>query len=251
MNEQQIDELLDAVSSRQMSKSDAALQLQQAGVSAPSQLIDTHLQAVQLVQQFAVLDAIKNVRHSFEASNKQATPVVPIRKISARRWLSVAAAIIVLPALYISLQIATYSKQDMLSDLQTEFAVNTPRGENLNSIDSLLQSFNEQRFSDVVKHYKSLITPTVREQFLTGYAYQQIGNYNSSELILEKLLQQNKLQNETLYNDDAEYYLAMAAIELNQPAKAYTLLKAIHENEQHTYHEKVDRKLLWKLWWMK
>jgi tetratricopeptide (TPR) repeat protein len=153
--------------------------------------------------------------------------------------------------LYITVQMATYSKQDMLSDLQTEFAVNTPRGENSNSIDSLLQSFNDQRFADVIKHYKSLINPTVREQFLTGYAYQQTGQYDTSAIMLEKLLQQNKLQNESLYNDDAEYYLAMAAIELNQPAKAYTLLKAIHENEQHTYHEKVDRKLLWKLWWMK
>jgi tetratricopeptide (TPR) repeat protein len=251
MNELQIDELLDAVSSSQISKADAERQLQQALVPNPAGLIESHLQAVALVKQYAILEAVKNARFTFEKGKQRGGRIVSMPGISARRWLYIAATVMAIPFLYFGLQLATYSKQQMVNDLNEEFAINTPRGVSETGIDSLLQAFNAQQFDEVVRHYHMLSVPTLREQFLAGYAYQQLGDFDASVVLLEKLIQQNKMQGSTLYNDDAEYYLALAAIQLNQPEKAYQYLKAIEINEEHTYHEKVNRKLLWKLWWMR
>jgi alpha-D-ribose 1-methylphosphonate 5-triphosphate synthase subunit PhnG len=246
MNEQQIDLLLDAVTTRQISRTEAEQQLQQAGVAAAASLIDAHLQATQLVQQYATLQAISKVRQSFEAEKQtQRKTAAPVRTITMRHWLSAAAAIIVLPLLYFSLQLSMYSKADMMQDMQATYSINTPRGEQLLLIDSMLQAFNQQQFAAVITQFNRLKQPSVREQFLAGYAYQQTGNYTASAALLDTLLQQNKQQQETLY------YLAMACIELQHYDKAYSLMKNIQANEQHTYHEKANRKLIWKLWWLK
>lgn len=250
MNEQQIDALLDEVIAQQLSKAEAERRLQQAGIPAAASLIEAHLQATQLVQQYATLQTIAKVRRSFEAT-QAGNKVAPVRTLNMRHWLSAAAAIIALPLVYFSLQMAMYSRADMLEDMQAEYSINTPRSEQSVAVDSLLLAFNQQRFDAVVAQYAKLQQPSVREQFLAGYAFQQTGDYTASARLFDALLQQNKQQQETLYNDDAEYYLAQACIALQEYDKAYSLLKNIYDNEQHTYHEKADRKLIWKLWWLK
>jgi hypothetical protein len=80
--------------------------------------------------------------------------------------------------------------------------------------------------------------------FLAAMANLELNNMNDAIPDLEEVVNANKTSGTPVFQDEAEYYLALSYIRNRDYDLALPLLEKIRDDRDHLYHEKVDRKLV-------
>jgi tetratricopeptide (TPR) repeat protein len=100
-------------------------------------------------------------------------------------------------------------------------------------------AFTQKKWDDVI-----LLAETnpgnTKNLFLSGIAYLEKGEGVAAADRFEKILQHNALTSAEYYNDEAEYYLAVALLRTGQPSKAAVLLNRISNSPDHIYRDKAS-----------
>ncbi|HYE56648.1 MAG TPA: hypothetical protein VD996_17490 [Chitinophagaceae bacterium] len=114
--------------------------------------------------------------------------------------------------------------------------------------------YRKGRMAEVIAAYENKsLTPLPSDHFLAGQAY-LAGNdpQHATKAFEKQLAVNNTLPYFKPYQDDTEYYLALAYLKADQVSKALPLFRRIRENPSHAYHKEVSgwylRKLEWLQW---
>jgi len=99
----------------------------------------------------------------------------------------------------------------------------------------------------VMNAFKSIPQPLAEDYFLEANAALKLDKPAEAIQSLLALQELNKRDNTHLYEEDADYYLAMAYMHDNQPSKALPLFEKIHNDEGHPYNKKVGTWFLRKV----
>lgn len=227
--------------------------LEDNGFANPEAEIEMHQSAIAAIQRFETISQVQNVHNDFittaEPVKVQATKT--IRLFSTKTLIRAAAVVFFLCAGFITYEIATISGDRIHSDIYQPFSLNTGRDVKETSESMIIRQFRQQNFMSVIKSYTEITTPGNREKFLAGYAYMQNNSYSEGIALMESIISSNKNANPPLYNDEAEYYLAMVYLKTGNYQKAYEYLLQIYNDVNHTYHEKISWSILMKAKWLK
>jgi hypothetical protein len=108
-------------------------------------------------------------------------------------------------------------------------------------LSSLQALYKNRNYVQIIELSK---TASLSEQdsLLVGLSYLQSGQTSAAIQWLQSLQSSGGA-----YNQDADYYLAMAFVKNKEYEKALPLLQQIQNNRQHLYHKQVSSSLIWKL----
>ena len=175
---------------------------------------------------------------------KAAAPVIGMRQILKYSSRIAAIAIIVLgiTALY---QYFSATPEQLFRNNYESFTVHETRG--VSDVSSLEQPYKRGDLKATMALFNQLKDPNAEDYFLNGNAALQAGSPSEAIQSFLALQQKNKSGNTHLFEEDTEYYLALAYLHNNDAASALPLFESIHADSNHPYHSKVGSWFLRKL----
>lgn len=193
---------------------------------------------------------IDEIRQQDEAANQMPdiAQVRPLRYAQSLRWgARVAASGLLLLAGYGSYKYGTTNIDSYYSDKFMAYQLPNNRGKADEALSSLEALYRGGNFAGVSQRFAGLETPTPHDQFLTGMAHLQQQQYAQAIERFKVLQQANELRDKPLFEQETDYYLALAYLGAGRPGDAYPLFEKINKTHRHLYHQNVTDQDLWKL----
>lgn len=176
------------------------------------------------------------------------TKVRPLRYAQSLRWgARVAASGLLLLAGYGSYKYGSTNIDSFYSDKFVAYQLPTSRGGADDVITSLESLYRAGNFAAVVQRFSGLAEASPHDQFLTGMAHLQQQQYGQAIERLSALQQTNELRRKPLFEQETDYYLALAYLGGGRIGDAYPLFEKINKTPRHMYHQNVTDQDLWKL----
>ncbi len=258
-NNLHIDEVLDALLKEEIARTEAETILQKENVSDTATEIDLHVAAAKSLQRYTVLKQVQSVHTAY--INGGVTVDLPknredlkprVLKMQPVKWmLRIAASIILLLGGWFAYEYNTTSSNRLYNEIYQPYNINTDRGVKDIKTHNMVQLFKDNDYIAVIQIYESLGTTNNREKFLAAYAYHETENYQQAVTVLQQILLYNKQSNTRFYNDEAEFYLGLSYLKMKDVKSAAPLFKAIRNNPNHTFHERVSDRTIRRLTWLK
>jgi hypothetical protein len=163
------------------------------------------------------------------------------------RWgMRVAASGLLLLAGYGSYQYASTSIDTYYSAKFLDYQLPATRGTNEwnSTLDELYRAGN---YGAITQRFSKLSAQTPHDQFLTGMAHLHQHQYGQAIVQFKRIRQRNREQGSALFEQETDYYLALAYLGNGRIADAYPLFELIRDTPRHLYHQNVTEGDLWKL----
>ncbi|HSC39021.1 MAG TPA: hypothetical protein VLD19_14160 [Chitinophagaceae bacterium] len=227
----------------------AAVEKQIASDAALRQELDGLLLSLDAIRQYGLQQQVKAVRAAMR-QERQPAPVMRMNRRPLLSSLRIAASVLVLLGATFIYQYSRLSNVHLYNDNYTPFVLHESRSAGT-PVTPLQKAYKDNRPETVLQLFKQLSAPAAEDYFLAGNAYLQ--QRQPAEAIRCFLLQQqqNEGQHTHLFEDDADYYLALGYLRLNETGRALSLFEKMHANPAHLYHEKASGWFLRKLQWLK
>ena len=178
-----------------------------------------------------------------ELNTKEAAPP----RIGMRRMmqysLRIAAMVIVLLGAGFLYQYFSATTEKLFKDGYTGFDLHETRGSANSS--ALEDAYKKHDNAAVITIFSTLTAPSAEDYFLHSVAALSSKDAPAAIQSLMALQEKNKKDNTHFFEDDAAYYLGLAYLQNNEPAKAYPLFEAIQADAAHPYHNRVSS------WWLR
>jgi tetratricopeptide (TPR) repeat protein len=173
---------------------------------------------------------------------------VPVRKINRVKRLvristAIAAGVILLIGgfwLYSSSQ--TVSGDKVFASNYHTYEMATVR-DNIAETD-LEKAYKAKNYKEVMRLANAGENKTIAAIFLAGAAALETKENDNAIKNFTEVLQMNKTAGQTLYKDDAEYYLALSHLRVADYNQALDLLQKIKNELAHKYYGQVSDKLI-------
>lgn len=162
----------------------------------------------------------------------------------ARYTARIAAILLVIVGATVLFQYYTASNEQIFRDNFAPFEWRTTRGA---TVEGLEQQYQKGDYAAVESNYKNIASPSQAQRFLYANAALQTNDAPAAIDALTALQDANRTAGTHAYEEAADYYLALAYLKNSEAAKALPLLKKIHEDAGHTYHDKVSGWMLRKV----
>lgn len=169
------------------------------------------------------------------------TPAAPVQKpvrSITRNIYRIAAAIVLLIGSLAIYKFATVNAGDFYTRHYSLYELPTSRGEGETA--SIELAYRNADWNAVVNLYNSLAVKGNKDFFLAGIASLELKQFPQAIERFTQILNRNATSNDTYFQDEAEYYLALAYIANNEIAKASDLLDKIKADSNHLYREKAE-----------
>jgi hypothetical protein len=218
--------------------------------------LNVHQAAAALVQRNAVLLQVSRVHNTFiEKRNGFTADDFPYSRTieparSLKFWWRAAAILIIAPLLAFVLVYTTNSSDRLFATQYQTYRINVDRTASQETSVSLVQSYQQGKYEQVVKDYQALTEKGTREKMITAFAHMELKQYEAAVPLLDAVIRSNVLTGERLYQDEAEYYLALSLLKTNQLQHAYQLFDKIYVDDEHTFNGRVDKWFMLRLKWL-
>jgi hypothetical protein len=205
------------------------------GVSETEPLVKQHAFAAQLIRNYNLLEQVQKVHEQmveeFRNPSVQKQAKVVSFKSNRSFYMKIAAGLfIILSGSLMALYFNSTGK-DFYRSHYTAYAVSETRSITDEPETELVKAYRRGEFTNVIALYNKVNNPGNRELF-------------------NRIISDNKTKGELLYQDEAEYYLAMAFLKNNETSKALPILTTIANEPAHTYHNKVSKTALLRMKWL-
>lgn len=182
--------------------------------------------AVEAAQHTALYEKVGAIRAEMKSAK-----VISIQ----HKILRVAAAIVLLLGVVTvyKYKFASVSADEFYNEHYTSYTLSTSRGGAEAS--QLEQAYRNNNWNEVVTQYNALAAKNSKDHFLAGMAAMELKQYQQSIERFNLVLNNS----DGLFQDEAEYYLALAYIADKQPEEAKRLLRKIESDNGHSYQQKV------------
>jgi tetratricopeptide (TPR) repeat protein len=190
-------------------------------------------------QQVAVLHA--EMMQQLQPPVRSISPLKKIYRLTA----VAAAAILLFVTGYWFLHNQPVSAETIYSDNYTVYEMPITRGGT--ELSAMEDAYQNKNFALVLTLANKTVVMEPSGLFLAGAAAMEIKEFDKAITNFNSLLQNNKSTNSVSYNDEAEYYLALAYLKKDNYKEAFHLFAKINANKEHTFHAKATDKLLAKI----
>lgn len=196
--------------------------------------------AREAIKSTGLKNRIADIQRVFKAENAvtETAKVVPMKpRKPIRAMLSAAAAVVVIVAGYTIFQLVATSNQSVYERYYVQYHLPVQRGDettDATTIDSLYSAGNYNQLASV---YATLQQPTQKEHFLAGMAALNVNQPANAVTSFEKLRQVNQQSSDKLFEQESDYYLALAHIKNGNIDAAEKLLQQIKQNPNHLYYK--------------
>ncbi len=216
-----------------------ALETELLSNPAMQQELDNLVVTKEIIKEYGITQKVKGIHETMmqEMTFEKESAKAVVRSMP-KTFLRVAAGIMILIGLFGLYQYLTVSPGNLYNDQYAVYQVATMRGTTDNS--NIEKAYGEKNNDKVILLYTQKENPNVNEQFLAAQAYLNVSDLNNAIVLFNTLIEKNKASNTGTLNDDAEYYLALSYLKNKETAKALPLLKKIHDNKDHLYHDRIS-----------
>ena len=166
-----------------------------------------------------------------------------VRKL-IRYSMRIAAAFIILIGMSVLYQYFTASPEKLFNENFEAFSLHETRGD---ASGSLNKSYQQENMQAVIQQFNLLKAPETTDYFLAGNAYLTTGQPDKAIQAFAALQQKNKTDNTYYFEEDTEYYMALALLANKQTVIAIPLFEKIHADKAHPYNKKIGSWFLTKL----
>jgi hypothetical protein len=226
------------------------------GISDTDETVENHTIAVHAIQQYNLMKQVQNVHSQFaqkhiEQMNVENKPESKVITMKPRAFvMRIAAGLILLLTGYTTVLYFNSTGKNFYQSMHSTFTTYESRTILSEPRSELVEAFKKGAHPTVIALFQQIKNPGNREMFFAGNAFLETGNPTKSIELFEQIIFRNNTTGELLYQDEAEYYLAMAHLKNNETGKALPLLTKIAEEPTHTYHNKINRFTLFKMKWL-
>jgi tetratricopeptide (TPR) repeat protein len=250
-----IENVLEELAENKLSREKAEAMLTSVEVTDPAGEIDLHFAAAKAVQRYSVLTQVSNIHKEYAkaAGNNTTGDTAVIRPLTRKpvKWImGIAASVLLTIGCWFIYQYTTTSSAALYSEIYQPYNVNTDRSITEVTAHTMVEDFKLNNYAAVIKTFSTLTASTNREKFLTAYAYHETGDYKNSLTLLLQILEYNKQNNSKLYNDEAEFYAGLCHLKLKEPEAALVFFKAIKQNPNHTFNERISKWAITRIKWL-
>lgn len=213
-------------------------------------LLQQQLDRLKLAQQAFKMYARQQQVSSIHAEMMKELPrknvkPAPVRLL--RMAMRVAALIIVLVLIAGLVQYSLLDAGKLYQSKYDTYELGTSR--DASNEPALITAYHNHDMAQVIALYES--NALKQDHFLAGQAYLALDNPQKAITAFDAQLTANATASFKPYQDDAEYYLALAWLKAGRTDKALPIFEKIHNNTKHAYHDQVSSWYLTKLRWLK
>jgi hypothetical protein len=203
------------------------------------QYLQTAVDAVEHHALHAKVAAIRSAYAKASADKADSAPARrPVVRSITRNIYRLAAAVVLLIGSLVIYKLATVNADDFYTRHYISYELPTSRsGAEIAAIEA---AYRNSDWNAVINLYNSLSTKGNQDHFLAGIAALDLKQFPQAIERFNQVLNNNSVSNDTLFQDEAEYYLALAYIANDEIAKASTLLDKIKADSNHLYREKAE-----------
>lgn len=194
----------------------------------------------QAVQHFGLKENIARIRLDMLQETKPVAKLIPFY----RKPVSVAAAILLIAlvgGLYFYFET---SSQEFYASHFSSYSVGITRG---SAPSPLTSAYEKKDYTQVNALFSSIAQPNNEDYFFFGLSLLEQNKSKEASVFFETILEKKSADSSGIYMEEAEYYLALAYINLHQPEKAYPLFEKIRKDRFHHFHSKVNAMDMWRL----
>ncbi len=130
------------------------------------------------------------------------------------------------------------SSKGMYSDYYTSYDLNTSRGATV-ARDDMEDAYKAKNWIGVDDAFKKKKVKDNKSYFLEGMADMESKKYDEAIGMFQQVMAANNLAGSDYFEDEAEFYLAMAWLARNDVKEAMPLLEKIKADKTHLYHDVV------------
>ncbi len=109
------------------------------------------------------------------------------------------------------------------------------------------KSFQEKKYAAVINQFEALENANAKEFFLAAAAYMETNSYKKAIAAFNNVLLKNEREKKSIFNDDAQYFLALSYLKNNDIKLAAPIFEMINKNKNHLYNDKVTNAFMRKL----
>jgi tetratricopeptide (TPR) repeat protein len=191
--------------------------------------------AVNAVELGAIREQVTQARQSFSSQAKPVTGFSgTIVRNMYRSGLRIAAILILVLGISLVYKYSTVNNASVFQQQFTDYSLSTTRGEHTQN--ALEESFRNKNWTGVTSLFNLESSKTNKTYFLAGMAAMEQKDYTAAVSRFENILAANAKSGENYFQDEAQYYLALAYLMNNQADKGIALLQEIRGNKDHQYY---------------
>jgi tetratricopeptide (TPR) repeat protein len=246
----QTDKFLDDCFNGTITREQLAEMLLISSKEVTNDLIKEHLVAITAVQQYNLLMQVKQVHSLYiqpEAKEKEKAVVRPL--FTLKLVMRIAAVLLLILSSWLFYEYSTNSYNRLYADMFATYTVNEVRSTDAGQMNKLVEAYRAGEYSKTTDLFTTVLNPTSRELFFTAMSYLEIGKPSDAVLLFDKIYSYNEVNGEKLYEDEADYYLALTWLRLNEKQKAVKLFEKIKADKEHTYSKHIKPFTIQKIKW--
>jgi len=191
--------------------------------------------AVEAVELGAIREQVMNVRQSFHIQAIEAPKSSGgVVRNMYRTGLRIAAILILVMGVSIAYKYSTVNSDSVFQQQFTDYSLSTARGEHNQNI--LEEAYRNKNWNGVTAAFNQESDKNNKSYFLAGMAAMELKNYKEAVLHFENILTVNAKSGDNYFQDEAEYYLALAYLMNHQTDKGVNLLNQIRANKNQLYN---------------
>jgi tetratricopeptide (TPR) repeat protein len=203
--------------------------------------LDNLLLAKSAIQYYGIKQQVstihKQVMDGKTAEKPKATTKGIVRSITKWSMRIAASLLIVMIGLGVY-QYATITPDKLFSENYTSYTLGVTRGEAATNL--MEKAFQNKDYNGVINQFSIEDKITQKENFLVAHAYLETKNYTNAITAFNAVLEKNSVEKATIFNDDAQYFLAMTYLKNNDIKLATLLFETINNTPAHLYNDKVN-----------
>lgn len=166
------------------------------------------------------------------------TTTAKVRTLS-RYSLRAAAIILIITASAAIYKYLAVSSGSLYDRYYSGYNLSTTRG--AGDSDPVMEAYNAKDWTAVRQLAATAKTRTNQTDFLAGMACLEQKQYDEAISHFEQIIAVNTHAGSDLYQDEAEYYLAISWLAHRNVNEAMPILEKIRADQHHKFHEKVEK----------
>ncbi|WP_290789614.1 hypothetical protein [Flavihumibacter sp. UBA7668] len=233
-----IDHLLDEFLQGTISKEVLKNQTPQYQEEQLEKEIRLHQAASLFLERAPVIAQVNLLHEQFLKETRMEKKGSGVRLTSIMRWISVAAAIILLAGVF-------YWKSEQPSDAGSLYAViyqpyQVPVYRSENKANAMVELYRKKQFGALILDYEKKTGLDNQDHLLAGLSYSALEQWNQAAQAFQVILDVNLNSIDPHFQDEAQFYGGLAYLKAGSLEKAIELFSIIRTDPQHLYHNQIS-----------
>ena len=179
-------------------------------------------------------------------------PEAALRKMGrvraiARYGLRIAASVAFIAICFFAYNFFSVSPGKLYNEKYSSFELSSLRGDNGTEASGVEEAYRQRNYQQVVALSEKSTEISIKDEFLEAVSYLELDKHTSAIDHFSRVIARDRVSDHPVYNDEAEYYLALCYLKTRNYEKALELMNTIHNNPSHLYHEKFTKGFILKV----